>query len=267
MAKTTFSIIGLFTIFLLSCNNDPKKEKEQTQNNTEETQLQDMIAKYPDSFALKVKLIDYYQVNESTDRAINETKKMIEKDSANYHLWDLQANLFLDKKDTVNATHSLEKEISLTPNPQNIRDLAYLYAQQGNPSALDISDQLFNSPMANMQDQAVFIKGVYYSTTGDKLKAISFFDECLKMNYNNMLCYREKAICLFDLEKYNDALQVLQKAVTIKSDFDEAYYWMGRCYEKLGKKDEAINNYQNALQLDSSYDEAKDALTRLGVKQ
>jgi len=267
MAKTTFSVIGLSCIILLSCNSESKREKEQTQKNTEESQLKDLVTKYPDSFALKEKLIDYYQVNENTNIAIGETKKLLEKDSSNDLLWYKQANLYSDKNDTVNTIYALQKAWSLKPRPQYLKELGYLYATKGDSTALDISDELFNSPMANMQEQAVFIKGVYYSSTGNKLKAIGAFDECLKMNYNDMLSYREKAICLFDLEKYNDALQVLQKAVMIKSDFDEAYYWMGRCYEKLGKKDEAINNYQNALQLDSSYDEAKDALNRLGVKQ
>jgi len=41
---------------------------------------------------------------------------------------------------------------------------------------------------------------------------------------------------------------------------------MGRCNEKLGNKDEAIKNYQAALQIDKNYIEAKNALTRLGAQ-
>jgi tetratricopeptide (TPR) repeat protein len=40
---------------------------------------------------------------------------------------------------------------------------------------------------------------------------------------------------------------------------------MGRCYEKLDRKKEAIQNYQLALQIDPDYIEAKDALGKLGV--
>ncbi len=37
--------------------------------------------------------------------------------------------------------------------------------------------------------------------------------------------------------KYEDAIKVLKRAVTIQNNFDEGYYWMGKCYEKLNKKD------------------------------
>ena len=37
--------------------------------------------------------------------------------------------------------------------------------------------------------------------------------------------------------------------------------------EKLGKKEEAIENYRLALQFDKDYPEAKDALGKLGVKE
>ena len=54
-------------------------------------------------------------------------------------------------------------------------------------------------------------------------------------------------------------------ALALQSTFDEAYYWMGRCYEKIGDKKEAITNYQNAIQIDPEYTEAKFALAKLGV--
>jgi cytochrome c-type biogenesis protein CcmH/NrfG len=42
---------------------------------------------------------------------------------------------------------------------------------------------------------------------------------------------------------------------------------MGRCYEKLGKKEDAVEFYRTALQLSPDYIEAKDALAKLGVAQ
>ena len=79
------------------------------------------------------------------------------------------------------------------------------------------------------------------------------------------MAYREKAICLFDLNQYELALDVMKNAVKIQNTFDEGYYWMGRCYEKLDKRKEAIENYQLALQIDPNYIEAKDALKRFGI--
>ncbi len=42
---------------------------------------------------------------------------------------------------------------------------------------------------------------------------------------------------------------------------------MGRCYEKLDRKQEAIESYQMALLYDKNFIEAKEALVKLGVKE
>jgi tetratricopeptide (TPR) repeat protein len=81
-----------------------------------------------------------------------------------------------------------------------------------------------------------------------------------------MNAYREKAIALYDQAKYEDAIKVLTKAVTLQNKFDEGYYWLGRCFEKLNNNKDAVESYKNALLYNPDYVEAKDALGKLGVK-
>jgi len=50
---------------------------------------------------------------------------------------------------------------------------------------------------------------------------------------------------------------------TVSNTDADAYYWMGRCFEATGKKDDAITNYQRALALDRTFSEAREALRRL----
>ena len=78
-----------------------------------------------------------------------------------------------------------------------------------------------------------------------------------------MFAYREKGIALYDMGKYEDAVIVLDKAVTLQNNFDEGYYWLGRCLEKLNKPNEAIEEYKMALLYAPDYVEAKEALERL----
>jgi tetratricopeptide (TPR) repeat protein len=78
-----------------------------------------------------------------------------------------------------------------------------------------------------------------------------------------MYAYREKGIALYQEKKYEEAIKVLSRGVTLQNNFDEGYYWMGKCYEKLNKKDEAIQSYQNALLYDKDFIEARKALERL----
>ena len=110
---------------------------------------------------------------------------------------------------------------------------------------------------------ANYISGLYYTYKNEKEKAIVYFDKCLNLQFSFMDAYREKAIALYDLGKYDSSLAVLDKALTLQNSFEEGYYYSGRCLEKLNRKEEAIQSYRNALVYDPEYTEAKDALNRL----
>ena len=267
ITKYFFLLACLVIIGCTSCNTN-------TSNNTgtgnpaipeSEKKLRNVVNQYPDSLLAKENLIQYFRENGNYGQAISETEMALKKDSANDRLWDIKATLQIENGDTGNAIKAFEKAIEINPQPPYILSLGSLYAQTKNPLALAMADGLLQAPKANAQKQALFIKGLYYSYTGDKIKALSFFDICLQIDYRDMLAYREKAICLYDLQKYTEAIQVLQKSITIQQTFDEGYYWLGRCYEKLGKRKEAIENYQLALQIDPDFIEAKDALGKMGV--
>ncbi len=264
MLKTILYSALLLMLFFISCNNQANNDQPPVLN--EETQLQAQIDKFPDSLLLRENLIQYFRDNNNYNKAQDVTDAALKKDSLNARLWDIKGTLFFETTDTVDAIKSFEKAVFLNPEPEYIMTLGSLYAQTKNPSALTMADALVKNPKSDEQKQSLFIKGLYYSSTGDNIKAISYFDTCISIDYTFVFAYREKAICLYNMGKYNDALDVLSKVLTVENTFDEAYYWMGRCNEKLGNKDEAIKNYQAALQIDKNYIEAKDALTKLGAQ-
>jgi len=264
MIKNIFIPFLVVAIFLSACNSS-STNTEEASIPTKEKQLRDSITQFPDSLLLKENLIQYFRANNNFGQAIAETEKFIQKDAANARLWDIKATLYFENADTINSIKAFEKAIAIDAHPEYLMSLGSLYAQTKNPLALAVADSLLKNPKAKADKQALFIKGLYYSYTGDNLKAISFFDNCLLLDYRDIMAYREKAICLYNLAKYKEAIQSLEKAVALQSTYDEGYYWMGRCYEKLNLPKEAITNYRAALSIDPNYAEAKDALAKLGV--
>ncbi len=91
-------------------------------------------------------------------------------------------------------------------------------------------------------------------------------DRSIHPDYKHTNAYRQKANASYAKNNYEEALQVLIKAVTVQNNFDEGYYWLGMCYEKLNKPAEAIQSYQTALLYDKDFVEAKEALARLQGK-
>jgi tetratricopeptide (TPR) repeat protein len=259
--------IFLSTLLFLACNNAAQEQPvTQQQIPVQEKEMKDAITKYPDSMLLREKLMQYYYANGNIDLALSETTNAILKDSNNPTLWDKKAQLYLEKDDTTNAINAYERAIEIFPDPQYIMSAGWLYAQTKNPDALVMADGLLMGKNARADKEAHLIKGLFYSATGDKQKAISFFDNCLAIDYTYMNAYREKAIVLYDMALYKDAVKVLTKAVTLQNKFDEGYYWLGRCFEKLNNSNDAIESYKNALLYNPDYVEAKDALGKLGAK-
>jgi tetratricopeptide (TPR) repeat protein len=259
-------ILFAFAALLFSCtNNNSTPGTPQAAIPEEEKKLRDAIHEHPDSLLLKENLVEYFRNNSNYGEAIAETDKALQKDSLNERLWYMKATLLFENEDTTKAIAAWEKLINLNPHPQYIKTLGFLYAITKSNLTLAMSDLL----MHNDRSSALFIKGLYFSKTGERENAIAFFNECLTVDYKDLMAYREKAIAEYELGRYVDALKTLELSLAVKQTYDEAYYWAGRCYEKLGRKKEAVENYQMAIQFaeGNDYPEAKDALGKMGVVQ
>ena len=268
MSSVKYLIILLATtILFISCNNrSTATDSTSTDSLAVENQMRNAIATYPDSIPLKEKLIQFYRENGEYHIAISYTDNAIKNDSNNAKLWKIKGTLHFENEDTANAISSFEKAVDILPGPEYITNLGTLYAETKNARALEMVSLLLRFKKESLVRDALFVKGLYYNYTGDKTKAISNMDSCLALDYTYTLAYREKTIALYDLGKYDAALSVIDKALTVQNNFDEGYYWRGRCLEKLNRNDEAIEAYQTASLYSPDYVEAKEALERLGVK-
>jgi tetratricopeptide (TPR) repeat protein len=259
LSKFYFLIAGVLVI-LVSCNSDEKKAEPVAASSNQIEVLKNEIRQYPDSLMLIQSLIEAYRNEDFYDSALALTDQQIEKDSGNAYLWNIKATLYFESDDTVNAIKSLERAIDIYPLPEYLSALGTIYAEIKSKNALLIADELLRSNQTKSGKDAFFIKGLYFNYINESKKAIPFLDSCLRLDYTYMYAYREKAIALYNLSKYNEAIEVLKRAVTIQNNYDEGYYWLGKCYEKLGQKEDAIQSYKNALLYDKDYTEARNAL-------
>ena len=259
-----------FLMTIIACNNqdhtDQKRETSSEPASAREKVLKDSISGFPDLSLLKEELIQLYRDSADFEKALNFTNEALQKDNLNARLWDIKATLHFENEDTMNAITAFETALKLNPSPRYLILLGSLYAQTKNARALLIADALTKTKLPETEKEAFFIKGLYYNYMGDKKKAIGFFDKCLNQDNRHMFAYREKGIALYDMGKYEDAVTVLDKAVTLQNNFDEGYYWLGRCLEKLNRPNDAIEEYKTALLYAPDYVEAKDALMRLTSK-
>ena len=257
----------LYLLFLAACSSEKKEDDAGIMTPAKEKELKIQINKHPDSTILRENLIQYYRDNSNYDQAIAETEKAIGRDSLNPRFFDIKAILHFENGDTLLAISAFENAARIYPDPAYLISLGTLYAQTRNPAALQLADNLLKQSPLKTEKESLFIKGLFYASTNDKKQALTFFEKALAVDFNFMEAYREKAIALFDLGRYDESLEVLDKAIAIKNNFEEGHYFRGKVLEKLNRREDAADSYQRALLFDPEYIEAKDALSRLGIKQ
>lgn len=263
MRSWIFTII--VSVIAFSCG--PSDTYEKPPNTSEPgligKQMSD-IRQYPDSAALRMRLISSYDSLRMYKEAISQTDSLIKRDSLNNGLWFTRGQLQEDSGDTIAAINSYTTAIRIYPSVEAQLHLANLYAETKNINAVSICRNVLQLGMGReIEADCYFIAGIYYSRTGAGKQAVELFDKAINENYTLMEAYMEKGFIYYDSKKYEKALKVFETAITVNNSYADAYYWKAKCHEALGNKSDAILNYKRSLGFDKQLKEAAEAIKRL----
>jgi tetratricopeptide (TPR) repeat protein len=218
----------------------------------------------PGSYLLQLSLARAYDLTNETDQALAVCNQLLEQNPNLTDVLKLKADLLSKKGDTVAAISSLEKAHRLVPNDIELNFmLALKYAETKNPQVLSLCDSLIRLDTSGIHPEPYYYKGIYYENINEKSKALTFFDEAVKHDYNFMEGYIEKGALLFEMKNYAAALKILNLALTISPEYPESYYWIAKCQQALGQKEDARLNYERAYGLDNTFKAAKDSADKL----
>jgi len=225
--------------------------------------LEEASKKFPGNPEFKRRLSEAYLQNGDASEALKMYDAMLQNDSANFEAWHDKGLLLAEMNDTAAAIAALERSYELQPLSMNGIPLANLYAETKNPKAIAICDSIIKKDSIAAAVDPYYIKGVYYSNTGMHKQAVDQFDECIKRDWKFADAYIEKGIVLYEMKNIDEALRTFQLAATVTPRNPDAYYWQGRCYESIGKRKDAEDNYVKALTLDRTFTEAREHLDKL----
>lgn len=230
-------------------------------------QLSERVRLNSDSAGLRLKLVDALDSFGAYAPAMAQMDSLIRKDSLNYGFWYRKALLQEKIKDTTGALRSYRYAVRIYPAPDAILAEANLLAERRDIASLQLCQQVLALRMGREYTaHCQFISGVYYARTGDPVKAIHAFNQCISNDFNYTEAYMEKGFVYYEHKQTAQAFQVFQTLVTIKNTYADGYYWRAKCFEAMGNNPAAIADYREALTLDPKLNEARDAMKRLGVK-
>lgn len=226
--------------------------------------LQEALRTLPASIPLDINLIQAYADGQKTEEALTICNSVLEHHPEQVGVLMIKSDLLDQKNDSAGSLKTLEQAYLFAPANEDLcYNLAFKYAQDKNSKALLLCDSLLRSDTITKKGEPYYFKGVYYSNINDKTKALDYFNRAIQNDYNFLDAYMDKGRILFDEKKYKDAVNVFQLALKVSATYADAYYWLGKCQEALGQKDDAKLNYQRAFGLDKSLTEAKEAADKL----
>lgn len=226
--------------------------------------LNQALAELPNSFLLPLTLARSLHAQNKTEEALNVCNNMLLKNPEWVDVLKIKADILDSKGDKTASLSTLEKAYHLTPFDVELNYmLALRLAEMKNIRVIRLCDSLIRADSLQLHAEPYYYKGIYFSNTNDKAKAILMFDEAIKHNYNFLEGYIEKGAVLFEMKKVKEALDIFNLALNISPKFADAYYWIAKCQEAMGQKEEAKLNYERAYSLDNNLAEAKAAADKL----
>jgi tetratricopeptide (TPR) repeat protein len=226
--------------------------------------LKDALKELPQSIPLQLNLVQVYANKQQTNEALAACNNLIEQQPKHVGVLMIKSDLLESIGESSGSLKILEQAYTLAPfNEDLCYNLAFKYAQSKNPKVLILCDSLIKNNKTEKKAEPLYFQGIYYSNINDKAKALDHFNKAIQNDYTFMDAYMDKGKMLFESKKYNEAVKTFQLAQRVSASYADAYYWLGKCQEALGEKDEAKLNYQRAYGLDKSLTEAKEAADRL----
>src|SRR3954471_16015610 len=105
-------LLLLFLVLpLLSCNNNGEESTNEKAVSEEDSLIADVQA-HPDSLLPRESLIEFYREEGNYDKALQETNKVLSRDSMNDRFFYIRGTLQFENADTAKAIQSFEKAVA-----------------------------------------------------------------------------------------------------------------------------------------------------------
>ncbi|WP_027393247.1 tetratricopeptide repeat protein [Aquimarina latercula] len=185
---------------------------------------------------------------------------VISIDSTLSDVWSEKSSWSIKEGDYIDYFEFMNKAVKYNPNVHiGWRGAVRLYYLRDYEGAINDFNQLikFNpnvKGLAARGEPVLFLLGKTYWQMKEYKKAIEYFDIYIEEEVNssgedwvNVDTFLYKSICLYEIEKYNEALESINKAIKYYQTFPEAYYHKGAVLKKLQKNKEACENFSLAF--------------------
>lgn len=118
----------------------------------------------------------------------------------------------------------------------------------------DNAVQAYETALEAVPDDGTALRGigdVYYNSDDDYEKAIEYYEKAIELDEDNSKgCYFKLGWLYNDMTEYDDAINVLLKAINYDDEDADAYRELGYAYYQKGENNSAIYQLEKNIKLD-----------------
>jgi len=190
------------------------------------------IALYPKDYISHNNLGNLYKKTGSLDLAVKEFQVTVYLQPSNIDYLQNLIDAYLENKQAEKATSALEKAILIYPNQANF------YYKLGN----------------------------LYIRSGNIDRAELMLKKAIEISPKHIFAYNSLSTIYLSKKDYNKALSILEKATSLEIANESVYYNLGVTYLKLNRINEAKMSFQNALDINPNFVQAREILNYIEQK-
>ena len=219
-------------------------------------------AKNAEAFSLMGELLLAYGKFEDAIKSFNTSLK-INYNQENSHM--LMGYTFKQLNQTDNAINCFRNAVSVNPDFKEAHvQLGQIFHQLGDTMAIEY----YNNALSITKDDELVLynKALFYQDMLDWNNALDAYAVLHKVNYTHSSAHYNLGFIHMELGLYDIATNNFSDAIYSNSDFYEAYYARGNCFETLGNVKQAEIDYNRAIEINPEYTYAIEALENLIIK-
>jgi tetratricopeptide (TPR) repeat protein len=223
-------------------------------------------ALYPERIPTLLKLAECYLTVQQYEPALKMAHNINVLDPKNDEGYYMMGCVLKEMGERDRATKAFQNCVA--NNSDNVDgwvNLGLLYDAKKDPKAL----QCFNNALRldSLNVDVLYNKALYFQNRKEDEKAKNIYRQIIGLDRKYVDAFFNMGVLqLENKDSLQKAFNNFNMLVQTEPRFVKGYYLRGICYERLGKLEEARKDYQQAINLNAEYTEAKDALDKLNRK-
>lgn len=227
--------------------------------------LQKAIAKNPKDQKTHLKIAKLFLYMREHAKGFEEINIVLRQNVYNPEAYFLKGMMYKDMNDTAHAISNFQTAVQVAPDYRDaVIQLGLLYSARKDPLALKYLENAYQ--MDSLDVFPLFARGVYYQENKDFEAAKAEYKRCIIRNNHYVDAYFNMGSIYLQQDSFAKAYHQYDLATKTDPANPTAYYNRGVCSELMDSVKNAVEDYKQALALDTSYKSPKEALKKLGVK-